>query len=200
MVTFEDIEAEFESQLARIDDSSIRKKVVAAWSKACLRGGWKSIEELRALPFTVATDAKGISLVQHVKAATEGAVALAKIQAEVLPAFPNVDMNVLVAGALLHDLNKVLVIERDEENGFRKKHLSFEQVRTFPCVQITRDAGLPESIVGIVAYECTNAIGSPHNVEAIVVHHADMTTFDTMNYLNTMGLSNTDDNSKELVS
>lgn len=189
MVRMEDIEAEFKVQLMRISDPSIRKKVVEAWSKASQGGGWKTIEELRGLPFTVVTDAKGIGLLQHTKAATEGAVALAKIQMENMPTFPRVDMDVLVAGALLHDINKVLVLERDEKNGFRKKGGPSEGTSAFPGVTITREAGLPAGIVGLVEYECRNAIGSPNNVEAILVHHADMTTFDTMNYLNNKGLA-----------
>lgn len=189
MVRTEDIEAEFEVQLMRISDPSIRKKVVEAWSKASQGGGWETIEELRGLPFTVVTDAKGIGLLQHTKAATEGAVALAKIQMENMPTFPRVDMDVLVAGALLHDINKVLVLERDEKNGFRKKDGPSEGTSAFPGVTITRETGLPEGIVGLVEYECRNAIGSPNNVEAILVHHADMTTFDTMNYLNNNGLA-----------
>jgi len=187
MVKLADIEGEFNTQLAMIDDPSIRKKVVEAWSKACSEGGWKTIEELRELPFTVATDAKGISLLQHIKAATDGAVALAKIQMENMPDFPRVDMDILIAGALLHDINKILVLERDEKYGFRKKGRPSDEFSPFPGVTVTREAGLPEAIVGLVEYECRNAIGNPNNVEAIIVHHADMTTFDTMHYLKNIG-------------
>lgn len=195
MVMAADIENEFNPQLAMIIDPLIRKKVVEAWSKGCIKGGWKTIEELRELPFTVATDAKGISLLQHTKAATEGAVALAKIQMEKMQNFPRVDMDVLIAGALLHDINKTLVFERDGENGFRKKEGPFEGGSAFPGVTMTRDVGLPEPIVRIVEYECRNALGRPHNVETIIVHHADMITFDTMHYLKNSGVSSHADQS-----
>jgi hypothetical protein len=186
MIRTQDIEAEFETQLKKIRDPSIRKKVVETWCKASQGGGWETIEELRDLPFTVVTDAKGIGLLQHTKAATEGAVALAKIQMENMPAFPRVDMDVVVAGALLHDINKVLVLERDGKNGFRKKDGPAEETLSFPGVRTAREAGLPDDIVGLIEYECRNAIGNPNNVEAILVHHSDMTTFDTMNFLKTI--------------
>jgi putative nucleotidyltransferase with HDIG domain len=184
MIRTQDIEAEFSGQLKRISDQSIREKVIETWCKASQEGGWKSIDELRELPFTVATDPQGISLLQHTKAATEGAVALAKIQMETIETFPCVDMDILVAGALLHDINKVVMFERDEKNFFRKKEGHSVNAPSFPGIKIAREAGLPDDIVGVIEYECSKVLGNPPNVEAILIHHADMTTFDTMNFLN----------------
>jgi putative nucleotidyltransferase with HDIG domain len=184
MIRTQDIEAEFSAQLERISDLSIREKVIETWCKASQEGGWKSIEELRELPFTVVTDPQGISLLQHTKAATEGAVALVKIQMEIISTFPCVDMDILVAGALLHDINKVVMFERDEKNLFRKKEGHSVNASSFPGIKIARETGLPDDIVGVIEYECRQALGDPPNVEAILIHHADMTTFDTMNFLN----------------
>lgn len=183
MITSQEIEAEFETQLKKIRNPSVRIKVLETWFKASQRGGWETIEDLRDLPFTVVTDAKGISLLQHIRAATEGAIALAQIQMENMPAFPRVDMDVVVAGALLQDINKVLVLERDEKNGFRKKSLPVDEVTPFPGVGIAREVGLSDDIVGVIEYGCKNATGDPKNVEAILVYHADIITFHTMNFL-----------------
>jgi len=184
MIRTQDIEAEFSAQLEWISDQSIRQKVIETWCKASLAGGWKSIEELRELPFTVVADPQGISLLQHTKAATEGAIALAKIQMETISTFPCVDIDILVAGALLHDINKVVMFERDENNFFRKKEGYSVNTPSFPGIKIARETGLPDDIVGVIEYECRKALGNPPNVEAILIHHADMTTFDTMNFLN----------------
>lgn len=184
MIRTQDIEAEFSAQLELISDLSIREKVIETWCKASQEGGWKSIEELRELPFTVVTDPQGISLLQHTKAATEGAVALAKIQMETISTFPCVDMDILVAGALLHDINKVVMFERDQKKSFRKKEGHSVNTRSFPGIKIARETGLPDDIVRVIEYECRKALGNPPNVEAILIHHADMTTFDTMNFLN----------------
>jgi HD domain len=184
MLRTQDIEAEFGAQLRRIDDLSIREKVVDTWCKAGQEGGWKNIEELRELPFTIVTDPQGISLLQHTRAATEGAVALAMIQMDNISNFPHVEMDILVAGALLHDINKVLLFERDEKNFFRKNQYHSEKFPTFPGTRIAREMGLPDSIVGIIEYGCRKASGCPANVESLLVYHADMVTFDTMNFLN----------------
>jgi hypothetical protein len=52
MIRTQDIEAEFSAQLKKISDLSIREKIIETWCKASQEGGWKSIEELRELPFT----------------------------------------------------------------------------------------------------------------------------------------------------
>jgi putative nucleotidyltransferase with HDIG domain len=197
MTMKQDIKAEFEVQLKMISDPSIREKVLDTWCKASKIGGWKTIEELRELPFTVITDPKGISLIQHTKAATEGAIALARIQRENIPAFPHVDMNILVAGALLHDINKVLVFERNEKNVFRNRTFpTSEEKHIFPGITIAREAGLPDAIVKVIEYAntvCKHVMATPRNIEAILVHHADITTFDTMNFLNNSAMSRTPD-------
>jgi hypothetical protein len=190
MITTQDIEMEFEAQLGRISDPSIRMKVAETWRKACRAGGLKTIQELRKLPFTVVADARGISLLQHIKAAAEGAVALAKIQME-MPAFPRVDMDTLVAGALLHDLNKVLLFERDDKGAFRMKVGHTESAPHFPGVEIAYETLLPDDIVGLIEYECGKT-REPNGVEAILVHHADWATFDTINFLNNRDLLTTE--------
>lgn len=184
MISTQDIEAEFEAQLERINDPSIRKKVVDTWVKACQEGGWNTIEELRELPFTLVTDANGASLLQHIKAATEGAVALANIQKTHMSTYPTIDIDILVAGALLGDINKVLIFEQDEKHGFKMKRETSDKAPSFPGVRLANEMDLPEAIVKLIAYQCRNTVGEPNNIEAIIVHHADIITFETMHFLN----------------
>ena len=181
MITQCDIETVFTNQLSKIIDPVLKKKVVETWVKACQEGNKKDIKELEKLPFTIATNANGIGLIQHVKAATEGAFALAKIQKENIPEFPDIQMDIVVAGALVNDINKVIVFELDEKGKYIKKDSS-----TFPGLEVTRKTGLPDSIVEIVEYECNGCKGRPSNIETIFIEHADFITFDSMDYLNTI--------------
>lgn len=179
MITQRDIETVFGDQLLKIIDPVLKKKVVETWVKACQEGNKKDIIELEKLPFTIATNANGIGLIQHVKAATEGAFALAKIQKENIPEFPDIEIDIVVAGAIVNDINKVIVFELDGNGKYIKKDFS-----TFPGVDVTRKTGLPDSVVEIVEYECRGSKGRPNNIETIFVQHADFITFDSMNYLN----------------
>ena len=181
MITYQDIETIFGEQLSKIIDPVLRKKVVETWVKACQEGNKKDLQELEKLPFTVATNANGIGLIQHVKAATEGAYALAKIQKKYIPEFPNIEMDIIVAGALVNDINKVIVFGLDEKGKYIKTDLY-----TFPGVEVTRKTGLPDSIVKIVEYECNGCKGRPGNMETVFIEHADFITFDSMDYFNTI--------------
>jgi hypothetical protein len=106
-------------------------------------------------------------------------------------------MNVLVAGALLHDINKVLVFERNEQNVFKNTYVpSSEGKHIFPGIAIAREAGLSDAIVKVIEYGntvCKHVMATPRNIEAILVHHADMTTFDAINFLNSSAMSRTPD-------
>ena len=53
MITESDIERLFGSILAHIQGQDLVKKTVRAWVVACQRGGWRSVEELQGMPFTV---------------------------------------------------------------------------------------------------------------------------------------------------
>ena len=181
MITYQDIEKIFGEQLSKIINPVLRRKIVETWVKACQEGNKKDIKELERLPFTIATNANRIRLIQHVKAATEGAFSLAKIQKEYVPEFPNIEMDIIVAGALVNDINKVIVFELNEKGKFIKKDSS-----TFPGVEVTRKTGLPDSIVKIVEYECNGSKGRPSNIETIFIQHADFITFDSMDYLNSI--------------
>jgi hypothetical protein len=131
MITDQDIETTFGAQLSKIIDPVLRKKIVETWVEACKEGNKKDIRELEKLPFTIATNANGIGLIQHVKAATEGAFALAKIQKENIPEFPDIQMDIVIAGALVNDINKVIVFELNDNGKYIKKDSS-----TFPGVEV----------------------------------------------------------------
>ena len=65
MISEADIEALFASILGRIEDQELRAKVVKAWGMACERGGWETVDELKAMPFTLLTETRGINFIEH---------------------------------------------------------------------------------------------------------------------------------------
>jgi hypothetical protein len=93
---------------------------------------------------------------------------------------PSVDLDILVAGALLHDINKVAVFERDGRGAFRKKAENYEVA---PGVRLARELGLPSKLVELITYE-SGMREDPPNIETILVHHADMPTFAAMDFMN----------------
>jgi len=100
MITAQDIEKLFDRFLAEISDAGLRGEVIAVWVEGSKRGGWGSVADLQKLPFTLATDARGLSLVEHTRTVTAGALGLGRAQREHYSKPPfAINFDYLVAGA-----------------------------------------------------------------------------------------------------
>ena len=106
----EKIEKLFAQQLGKIKDPNLREKVVEVWVKAAENGGWQP-QEMEKIPFTLLTQTKGINLIEHTIAVTEGALGLAAAMKENYEEMPfEINYDWLVAGGLLHDVGNLLEI------------------------------------------------------------------------------------------
>ena len=63
MITTQGIEELFNKQLSSIENGTTRDQTVSTWVEAARLGGWQSVEDLKAMPFTLLTKTYGISLV-----------------------------------------------------------------------------------------------------------------------------------------
>ena len=80
MIEKKDIEEGFGEFLGMIKDSTVKEAVIKAWLLGCERGGWTDMDQLWKMPFTLLTDCKGVSFIDHCLAVTGGALQLAKEQ------------------------------------------------------------------------------------------------------------------------
>jgi putative nucleotidyltransferase with HDIG domain len=181
MITKAEIAKLFEKQLAQIDDPGLRDKVVEVWLVGCERGGWDSLDELKKMPFTLLTDTKGVTFIEHSIAVTEGAVGLAKAQIDAYKNVPyKIDMDRLIAAGLLHDVGKLMEIEPDGAGGYRKSHSGRCARHPISGAIITAEAGLSEEIVNAIICHAKEGEGRPQVIEAVLVHQADFATFDPL--------------------
>jgi putative nucleotidyltransferase with HDIG domain len=181
MIDKKDVEALFSAQLGRIKDLGLRAKVVQTFALACKRGGWASVEELKRMPFTLLTDALGISFIEHTIAVTEGAAALGRAQAEAYAKLPYaIDFDRLYAGGLLHDVGKLLEIESDRKGGFRKSLAGKYARHPVSGAILAAECGLPGDIINIIVCHAKEGEGRPQVVEAVLIHQADFATFDPL--------------------
>ena len=181
MVTAKDIEALFHDLLADIESEETRNKVVAVWVEGCRQGGWESVAELKAMPFTLLTKTYGISLIEHTIAVTEGALALADAQTNAYSKMPYaVNMDRLVAGGLLHDVGKLLEAEKDGKGGFRKSKKGMFARHPISGAILAAQAGLSDDIVNTIACHAKEGDGAPKVLETVLIHQADFATFDPL--------------------
>jgi len=175
----EKIEELFSQQLKKIKDPNLRTKVVNIWVNTAKKGGWE-VNELLEIPFTLLTDTKGINLMEHTIAVTEGALGLAISMKENYKKVPfEINFDWLIAGGLLHDVGKLLEIERS--GGEYRRSQSGKCVRhPISGAIVVAQAGLPEEIVNIVACHGKEGEGRPKRIETILIHQADFALFDPM--------------------
>jgi len=185
MISKADINRLFKDQLAKISDPGLRDKVVDVWVTGCERGGWKSVDDLTNMPFTLVTDARGVNFIEHTIAVTEGAVALAKAQIDNYRKLPyKIDMDRLAAGGLLHDVGKLIETESDGSGGYRKSYNGKCARHPISGAILAAKAGLSDEVVNTVACHAKEGEGAPQVVETILIHQADFATFDPLSMLN----------------
>ena len=181
MITRQDIEALFHKQLSSIENATTRDLTVATWVEAAKLGGWQSVSDLKAMPFTLLTKTHGISLVDHTIAVTEGALALARAQSDAYRQMPYaVNTDRLIAGGLLHDVGKLVETEKDEKGGFRKSRKGMYARHPISGAIIAARCGLPDDIVNTIACHAKEGDGAPKVLETVLIHQADFATFDPL--------------------
>ena len=182
MITESDLRSLFGAVLERITNAGLRAKVVQTWLLACERGGWKSVEELQGMPFTLLTNCHGINFIQHTLAVTEGAYGLAKAQEGAYTKLPyKVDYDRLLAGGLLHDVGKLLEVERDGKGGYRKSRSGTCLRHPISGTALAHEAGIrDEAVLNTIACHAKEGEGAPKCLETVLIHQADFATFDPL--------------------
>jgi len=181
VIAAQDIKELFHRQLSSIESATTRDMVVATWVEAARLGGWQTVDDLKAMPFTLLTNAHGISLVDHTIAVTEGAVALARAQSDAYARMPyKVDMDRLIAGGLLHDVGKLVETEKDDRGGFRRSRKGMYARHPISGAIIAARCGMPDDIVNTIACHAKEGDGAPKVLETILIHQADFATFDPL--------------------
>jgi putative nucleotidyltransferase with HDIG domain len=181
MITEKDIAEIFGPILERIENEDLRKKTIQAWVLGCQRGGWESVEELEALPFTLLTDTRGVNFLEHTIAVTEGAYELAQAQEAAYEQMPyRIDYDRLLAGGLLHDVGKLLEFESDGEGGYRKSRSGQCARHPISGTALAHEVGLPDEILNCIACHAKEGDGRPQVVETVLIHQADFATFDPL--------------------
>ena len=181
MITSVNIKELFFAPLAKMEDPEMRDKVVSTWVLACELGGWKNVEELEKIPFTLLTETHGVSFVEHTLAVTEGAYQLAMAQKQGYKAMPyKIDFDRLIAGGLLHDVGKLLEIEPSGDGGYRKSHNGKCTRHPVSGAILAAKMGLDEETINTIACHAKEGEGRPQVVETILIHQADFATFNPL--------------------
>ena len=161
-----------------INDLTLREATLEAWLLGMERGGWKP-RDLDFLPFTLLIPRCDVSLLAHTRAVTKAAMRVGDVLKEFLSESLSLNRDILVSGALVHDVGKLLEYEKKE--GFFVKSPAGALLRhPFSGVFLAERAGLPPEVVHIVAVHAHEGDGGYRSTEAIVVNHCDFVVFESL--------------------
>ncbi len=160
-----------------MSDERLRQAVLETFVDAVKAGGW-SLEDLNKIPATLLIPDCPISFLEHTKAVTACAIAIAKEMKNVYGDKFSVDFDVLIAGGLLHDVGKLIEIERDPAGGFRKSKSGRLLRHPLSGLMLAAGHGIPEPILHIIACHSKEGDVVRRTTEAIIIHHTDFANFE----------------------
>lgn len=164
-------------ELEWIQDSDLREKTMQVWEKALQRSVLNG-EDLNRIPFTllVGPDLK-VTFMDHKRAVVhisrESGLKVNKFFKDELP----VNMDVLISGAILCDVGKLLEYVLDD-NGNAVQGTYGKYLRhPFSGVALAEEVGLPPEVNHIIATHAGEGDMVKRSTEAYIVHHSDFMTF-----------------------
>jgi len=160
-----------------ISDVRLRQAVLETFAEGLRRGGWEP-EDMKKMPGTLLIPDCPFSFWEHTNAVTDCAVAIAREMKRVYGGRFAVDFDILIAGGLLHDVGKLLEIERSTEGAFRKSRSGRRLRHPMSGAALAAEKGVPEDVLHIIACHSKEGEGMKLTTEAIIIHHADFCNFD----------------------
>ncbi|UCB52297.1 MAG: HD domain-containing protein [Candidatus Zixiibacteriota bacterium] len=165
-------------ELEQIKDEELRAKVASTWLEAIEKGEW-GITELEKVPFTLLIPDCKVNLVDHTRAVTQTALRVAGALLEFYKEKIKIDLDLLIAGAILHDVGKIL--EYAKQRGKAVKSRTGKLLRhPFSGSALAYKHGLPEEVVHMIATHAREGDGGYRSVEAMIVHYADFINFESL--------------------
>lgn len=164
-------------ELEWIIDPDLREKTAHTWELA-LERSVLTADDLNRIPFTLlcGPDLK-VTFMDHkrcvVHVARDAGIKMNEFFRNDLP----VNMDVLISGAILADVGKMLEYELDV-NGKAVQGKYGQYLRhPFSGVSLAEECGIPPEVCHIIAAHAHEGDLVKRTTEAYIVHHADFMTF-----------------------
>ena len=159
-----------------IQDGDLRNKVIDTWVCA-IENSVLTPEDLEKIPFSLLIKDCTVSFMNHKRTCVQLAVDIARRMKENFGDEIHIDMDTLIAGAILIDVGKLL--EYDMVGGELTTSDAGKLVRhPFSGVAIADRFGLPPEVQHIIATHSREGDLGQRTVESIIVHHADFVSFE----------------------
>ncbi len=159
-----------------IKNQNLKNKILDCWVYA-LEKSALTIKDLETIPFSLLIKNCKISFMNHKRTCVKLAVEMAKIMQSNFGSEIKINMDYLIAGAILIDIGKLL--EYTKVKGKIVTGKAGELVRhPFSGQAIAARFDLPDEVQHIIATHSSEGDLGKRTVESIIVHHADFVSFE----------------------
>ena len=164
-------------ELEWINDPDLREKTARTWEVA-LERSVLTAGDLNRIPFTLlcGPDLK-VTFMDHkrcvVHVARDAGMKMNEFFRDELP----VNMDVLISGAILADVGKMLEYELDASGKAVQGKYGQYLRHPFSGVSLAEECGVPPEVCHIIAAHAHEGDLVKRTTEAYIVHHADFMTF-----------------------
>jgi putative nucleotidyltransferase with HDIG domain len=159
-----------------IKNEKLKEKVINCWVYA-IDNSVLSAEDLKVIPFSLLIKDCKITFMNHKRTAVHLSVEMANIMMKNFGDEIKIDMDTLIAGAILIDVGKLL--EYEIKDGKLTTSEAGKLVRhPFSGLAVADRFGIPAEVQHIIATHSKEGDLGKRTVESIIVHHADFVSFD----------------------
>ncbi|MCK5219939.1 MAG: HDIG domain-containing protein [Candidatus Aminicenantes bacterium] len=162
-------------ELEWIKDEKLREQTAKTWELA-LERSVLTAGDLNTIPFTLLVPDLKVTFMAHKRAVVHIALESGKKMNDFFGDDLPVNMDVLISGAILADVGKLLEYELKDGKAVQGNYGKYLR-HPFSGVSLAEEAGLPPEVCHIIATHAGEGNMVKRSTEAYVVHHADFMTF-----------------------
>ncbi|MBI5507268.1 MAG: HDIG domain-containing protein [Deltaproteobacteria bacterium] len=163
-------------ELDWIENAALKEATISTWVKA-FELSPLSAADLDEIPFTLLVPNCKATFMQHKRCVVHLAKHAAQDMQQHLGHALPIDMDTVIAGAILADVGKLL--EYDKQGGKAVQSKRGEALRhPFTGVALAMMCGVPDAVCHVIAAHAGEGDLVKRSTEALIVHHADFMSFE----------------------
>jgi putative nucleotidyltransferase with HDIG domain len=162
-------------ELQWIEDKGLRESTTETWVKA-MEASPLDPDDLNQIPFTLLVPDCPATFMEHKRCVVHIARKSAESMQEFLGKALKIDMDTVIAGAILADVGKLLeyeIADGQPRQSTRGRHLR----HPFTGVALAMSCGVPDDVCHIIAAHAGEGDLVKRTTEATIVHHADFMSY-----------------------
>lgn len=167
--------AELWPEIDWIQDAALREQVTRTWIAAFERSPLMP-DDLRTIPFTLLVPNCPATFMEHKRCVVHIARRSAEAMQEFLGRALAIDLDTVIAGAILADVGKLL--EYETVDGAVRQSARGKALRhPFTGVALALEHGVPDAVCHCIAAHAAEGDLVQRSTEAYIVHHADFMSY-----------------------